>query len=896
LDGELVYPKPVLENVTFNVKPGELCAVVGRVASGKSTICAAVLNETVLGGGSVELKGKVAYAAQSPWILNASLRDNILFGMPMNAEKYQRVLDACQLSYDLELLEQGDMTEIGERGINLSGGQKQRVSVARAAYADADTIILDDPLSALDPEVGRKLLEECVVKLMAGKTRLLVTNQLQFLEYCDNIVALGRGCVLEQGTFDHLTEKEGGEVQRLLQDLQAGRDSIRKSTGGKKKKKKEKEAIAGADPAKGNKQQDDKGLVTKEERNVGAVATAVYRQYMKAGGGYCRFFVVYIAFIFSTGANLAAVAWISFWTSDAQYENFNQAFYLGMYGAVSVLLGVITFVRTYLLVRFGVKASEVLHKNLLGSILNAPQSFFDTTPLGRILSRFSKDIYSIDVELAEYLDFFLFMSLQVVVSIGTIMFVTPWFTIAVLPLGFVYFTVLNYFRNVARETKRLESVSRSPVYAQFSESLGGLTTIRAYGQANRFMDTFEEKVDTNIQAWYNIKCADRWLSVRLELIGSVIAGLAAAFSSSVAINGAISGVDSDSNFASLAGLSLTFAISVTGLLNWCVRSFAQLEAAMNACERVLYYTDEIPQEAPRTSNDLQVYAKKLGNPTVSDPAAFAVVAKGGRAATFSETWPEKGAIVMRNLKMRYRKDTPLVLKGLTVSIAGGERIGVVGRTGSGKSSLLLTLLRLVEPALDSNTSTYEAPLSIDGVDTLRVGLKELRSKLGIIPQNPVLFSGTIRTNVDPFEEYSDDQIWSALERCGMKTAVEDMPGMLGAVVSEYGENLSAGSRQMLVLGRALLKQCRILLLDEATSSVDYETDREIQRTIREAFPGCTVLTIAHRINTILDSDKILVMKDGQAAEFAPPDELLKDENSLFADIARHAQSDEKDEN
>jgi ABC-type multidrug transport system fused ATPase/permease subunit len=371
-----------------------------------------------------------------------------------------------------------------------------------------------------------------------------------------------------------------------------------------------------------------------------------------------------------------------------------------------VTLGIFTYLRTFLLVRFGVHASEVIHRNLLESILRAPQSFFDTTPIGRILSRFSKDLYSIDVELTDQLDFFLLCSLSVVFSMGTIIFVTPWFAVAVVPLGLMYFKVLNYFREVSRETKRLESISRSPVYAQFSESLGGLATIRAYGQPTRFMNEFEEKVDQNIRAWYCNKAADRWLSVRLEIIGATIAGLAATFSSNVAISGAVSGSDSDSNFASLAGLSLTYAISVTGLLNWCVRSFAQLEASMNACERVLYYTEEIPQEAPWTSKELEAHVASMKSLPPSDASAFAVAAKGGKADTIPSQWPENGSINLKNLKMRYRSDTPLVLKGLSVAIAGGERIGVVGRTGSGKSSLLLTLLRLVEPALDGDPKHF----------------------------------------------------------------------------------------------------------------------------------------------------------------------------------------------
>lgn len=425
-----------------------------------------------------------------------------------------------------------------------------------------------------------------------------------------------------------------------------------------------------------------------------------------------------------------------------------------------------------------------------------------------------------------------------------------------------------------------------------------MVTIRAYGQPARFKNEFDEKVDGNTRGYYNNKSADRWLSVRLELIGSIIVGLAAIFATNVAISGSVSGQPSDSNFASLAGLSLTFAISMSGMLQWVVRSFAQLEAGMNSCERILHYTENIPQEAPWTSEELERWAaSKTSNDDQPSKNAAAYAVNVAGAEKLSKEWPHEGRIVLANLRMRYREDTPLVLKGLDVSIAPGERIGVVGRTGSGKSSLMLTLLRLVEPditaANDGDKNGYNVPpISIDGVDTLRIGLRELRSKLCIIPQNPVLFSGTIRSNMDPFNEFSDERIWEALDKCGMKGSVENMPLQLEAVVSEYGQNLSSGMRQMLVLGRALLRQCKILLLDEATSSVDLETDKEIQQTLRNAFFGCTVLTIAHRVNTIMDSDKILVMKDGIAAEFASPQELLNDEMSLFSDIVRNAEEEE----
>jgi ABC-type multidrug transport system fused ATPase/permease subunit len=391
-----IYPKPALKGVSMEVKSGELCAVVGRVASGKSTLCAAILNETFLKNGSISLKGSVAYAAQSPWILNATVRENILFGKEMDEDRYRKVLKVCQLEHDLVMLEDGDLTDIGERGINLSGGQKARVSVARAAYSDADTILFDDPLSALDPEVAKQLFNDCIVEFLSDKTRLLVTNQIQFLRSCNTVVALKRGEVIEEGTYTDLIANPESEVNRLL-----AKSSITKSEKDAKKKDNVTEQVESKDLSL-IVRKEKKSLVTKEERNIGAVSSSVYLKYMKAGGGFGKFAFVYFGFILSAVNGLATNAWISFWTSDGDYEKNSQAFYLGIYFMLACTLGIVTFIRAYLLAFFGVTASETLHNNLVNSVLRAPQSFFDTTPLGRILSRFSKDIYSIDLEVSSH--------------------------------------------------------------------------------------------------------------------------------------------------------------------------------------------------------------------------------------------------------------------------------------------------------------------------------------------------------------------------------------------------------------------------------------------------------------------------------------------------------------
>lgn len=871
---EILYPKAVLSDVNLHVGTGELFGIVGPVGSGKSTLISSILNESVLGeGSSITLNGKVAYVAQSAWILNKTVRENILFGLPFDQERYDKVVDACSLRKDLELLEHGDMTEIGERGINLSGGQKQRVSTARAAYCDADVYIFDDPLSALDPEVAESVFEECILKLLEGKTRLLVTNQLNCLPRCDSIVALGKhGKVLEVGKYENLIADKRSEVSRLLRGV----------TPSSRRIVKDKKSESGDN----NNDKAGKELMTKEERNTGSVKLGVYKNYMRAGGGLLSAFLVFVAYLMSTGANVTSTVWISMWTADNQYTTHTLAFYIFGYALISILMGLMSWIRSYGLASFGVRSSYHLHGDVLRSIFRAPMSFFDTTPTGRILSRFSKDLYSIDNELSDFIDIFVFILLQLIVVMITIVVITPYFALVLPFLSTMYIFAMMYFRRVSRETKRLENITRSPIYSQFSETLGGLDTIRAFGKSSQFSDNFDSMLDANTRTMYCNKTADRWLSTRLESIAAGIVGCAALFSTQVVVSQGVSVGGDSSSFASLAGISLSYAITATGMMQYVVRSFAQVEAAMNSVERVVHYSENIPREAARTSLELEA----AQNSVVESSASKAVKASNGEVIHTEESWPEHGAINLTNLQMRYRNDTPLVLRGLNVDIKAGQRIGVVGRTGSGKSSMLLVLMRIVEPYLSPGVlEKYRPPLSIDGLDALRIGLLDLRSRIGIVPQLPVLFSGTVRSNLDPFDQYCDDQIWSVLDACRMKEAVEKMTDGLNSLVAEYGTNFSQGQRQLLCLGRALLKQCKILLLDEATSSVDFETDEAIQTTIRQCFKKCTIITIAHRVNTIMDSDKILVMDDGLAAEFDSPQQLLKREDSLFTEIVRHSQ-------
>jgi len=460
-------------------------------------------------------------------------------------------------------------------------------------------------------------------------------------------------------------------------------------------------------------------------------------------------------------------------------------------------------------------------------------SFFDTTPVGRILNRFSKDIYTIDESLPRTVGFFLVMVFSSIGIMVVIAIVTPFFLCTFIPLGFIYHFIQQYYIRSSREIKRLDSISRSPIYAHFSETLAGISTIRSFGQEERFIFDNQVKLDENQKAYFASLVANRWLGIRVEFIGSCVVSLAAL----------LAVLERDNIDPGMAGLSLTYALNITVVLNWLVRMSTEAETQLVSVERVMQYA-KIDTEAP--ASILQTLPPR--------------------------TWPQDGAIEFKNLTLRYRPDLDLVLRGITISIMPQEKVGVVGRTGAGKSSLMLALFRLVEAEGGS--------VEIDGINIATLGLDTLRSRLSIIPQDPTLFTGTIRSNLDPFDKYTDDEIWYALDKVHLKDYVLSMNG-LETLVAEYGENLSVGQRQLMCLGRALLKRSKILVMDEATAAVDYETDRLIQKTIREEFVEVTVLTIAHRIQTIVDYNRVLVLDQGRVAEFDAPSVLLQDSNSMF---------------
>uniref|UniRef100_A0A673HV30 ATP-binding cassette, sub-family C (CFTR/MRP), member 2 n=1 Tax=Sinocyclocheilus rhinocerous TaxID=307959 RepID=A0A673HV30_9TELE len=836
--------EPVLKNVSLDIKPGRLVAVVGAVGSGKTSLISALLGELHSLRGRINIKGSVAYVPQQAWIQNTTLKDNILFGSNLDEEHYLSVVDACALGPDLDLLPGRDQTEIGEKGINLSGGQKQRVSLARAVYSSADVYLLDDPLSAVDSHVGKHLFERVIGPkgLLKDKTRILVTHGISFLPYVDEIIVLVNGVVFEVGSYDGLRASKGAfsefletygkdktqesdyeQIDTLLEGLEPQADdspedivsstlkrenSLRHSQ--RHSKRNGSVRVRKNSSVRFKKDSGDKKgqrLIEKEAMETGRVKFSVYLQYMRSMG-WC--FVTW-SFLFYFIQNVAIIG-----------QNL-----IGVFGALGLAQGFLVFFGTILIADGSISASRTLHTNLLSNILKAPMVFFDTTPSGRIVNRFAKDIFTVDEMIPMSFRSWILCILGVLGTLFVICLATPIFTAVVVPMAVVYYFVQRFYVPTSRQLRRLDSVSRSPIYSHFGETISGLSVIRAYGHQQRFLKQNEDTIDQNLKSVYPWFVSNRSALVLYIKLFFFFPTLFAVISR-------------DSLNSGLVGLSISYALSVTQILNWLVRMTSELETNIVAMERVREYA-EIKNEM---------------------------------------TGPLLGIFRFDNYKVRYRPELELIFHGITCDIASTEKIGIVGRTGAGKSSLTNCLFRIIEAS--------EGRILIDGIDISTLGLHDLRSRLAIIPQDPVLFSGTLRMNLDPFEKSSDEEIWTVLELAHLKDYVRGLPTGLQHEVSEGGENLSVGQRQLLCLARALLRKSRILILDEATAAVDLETDDLIQNTIRTEFSHCTVLTIAHRLNTILDSSRVMVLDFGKIVEFDSPSVLLNNKQRHFYAMAKDA--------
>ncbi|CAG5018109.1 unnamed protein product [Parnassius apollo] len=843
-----------LKNITVRIRKGKLCAIIGAVGSGKSSILQLLLKELPAATGSMSVFGKISYACQEAWLFPSTVRENILFGMPYDKEKYNQVCKVCALEKDFKQFPYGDQTLVGERGVSLSGGQRARINLARAVYREADIYLLDDPLSAVDANVGRQLFEGCINGYLRQRTRILVTHQIHFLKAADYIIVLNEGGIENMGTFDELVSS-GKELANIMASLQEGKDKNTENNTLKAEEKEKaglKKSVSISEPEELEQFEEQK--MTVEERQSGNLRWEVISTYFKSGGS---FFLVSFTFLILAMTSTSAAAvdyWVSFWSNQmAKYEEetgtanmepgldvqvgpFTTGQYLIIHGCMIVAVIIITNCRAIPFAQLCVNASKKLHDLMFSTMIKGIMRFFDTSSSGRILNRFTKDIGAVD----EILPRTLFDVLQIYGTLAAILVLNAialyWTLIPSVVLLTLFVLFVRSYIKAAQGIKRLESITKSPVFGMVTSSLSGIATIRCCDAQNRLIDDFDTHQDLHTSAWYGYLGGGFTFGFYLDTLCLV-------YLSSVIF------VFLYLDFGDLipvgsVGLAVTQSSALTAMLQHGARMLVEYVAQLTSVERVLEYT--------RVETEENLFDGPIPIPP---------------------TWPSEGRIIFQNVNLRYGPDEDPVLKNLNLVVESGSKVGIVGRTGAGKSSLISALFRF---------AYIDGKITIDGIDTAMVAKQGLRSKISIIPQEPVLFSATIRYNLDPFNIYSDDDIWRALEQVDMKAAVPS----LDFKVTEGGSNFSVGQRQLMCLARAVLRSNKILIMDEATANVDPQTDNFIQQTIRRQFASCTVLTIAHRLNTVMDSDRVLVMSGGVIAEYDHPYKLLSDPNSSLSSMVR----------
>ncbi|GME67311.1 unnamed protein product [[Candida] boidinii] len=942
-----------LKNINIDFKVSKLNIIVGATGCGKSSLLLALLGEMDKLSGEVYLNGitprdelvpnpatglteSVAYCAQSAWLLNDTIRENILFASPYKEDRYKAVIHACGLERDLEILDNGDETEVGEKGITLSGGQKQRVSLARALYSTASYILLDDCLSAVDSHTATHIYEHCITgPLMNSRTCILVSHNVALtIQQAEYVVIMENGRVKSQGSVEAMIQGGFlGDDSALKSVLQSRSTSSVDLVGMNSKIASNQDHATGSDllaktaAALGAEVQMDmelddniervevtkdgkpkSKLVEEETKASGFVSLEIYKIYFDYMGGFKVLALFVSVLLLAEAVHVLLSWWLKVWSMDNEkiaesgvfsilspsgnainyrnvigslsfssmfsasewnkpiitylsykttQTNHSTLFYISWYAVIGMIYAIAASLRVVVAFVAGVNASRKIFRELLSKVLRAKLRFFDSTPVGRIINRFSKDIEGIDQELAAYGDAFFVIVLSVLTTIGLISVITPGFLILAFFICLCFYLIGYFYMELSRELKRFDSVTRSPIHQHFTETLVGVTTIRAYGDERRFLKHNLARIDENNRPFFYLWIANRWLAFRVEIVSSFITFFASSF--------AVAGHEYLD--AGLAGISLSFAITFIQNAVWLVRTYAMLEMNMNSIERIQEYMS-IDQEPDAFIPD-------------NDPP---------------QSWPENGSIEVSDLSLRYAPALPRVINNVSFNVQPCTKIGIVGRTGAGKSTIITAFFRFIDPETGS--------IKIDGYDVTKIGLTRLRRGITIIPQDPTLFSGTIRSNLDPFNEYSDEEIFKSLKRVSLLTdeeyetlkkngfehSNEDIGSTgenknnfleLGHPMAEGGSNISQGQRQLVCLARSLLKSPKIIMLDEATASIDYKSDALIQRTIREEFANSTIMTIAHRLRSIIDYDKILVLDGGRVKEFADPYTLISDKNSQF---------------
>ncbi|CBZ27157.1 putative ABC transporter [Leishmania mexicana MHOM/GT/2001/U1103] len=868
-------PKVLLRDVSVSVPRGKLTVVLGATGSGKSTLLQSLLSQFEISEGRVWAERSIAYVPQQAWIMNATVRGNILFFDEEDAARLADAVCVSQLEADLAQLGGGLETEIGEKGVNLSGGQKARVSLARAVYANRDVYLLDDPLSALDAHVGERVVEECFLGALAGKTRVLATHQVHVVPRADYVVALSDGRVEFSGSsadfmrtpfYASLAAAEaddptgkGAGANAATEDGNAVCDGVSDREEGSAKPSRAARADGAAAPAAAAQ------LMTVEEKASGTVPWRTYREYLGFCGGRVWVGGVLAMFGVTELFTISGMLCLSMWT--ARRFDLSDASYLLMYISC-VMLGTLTVpLRFYFSFEAMRRGCVRMHQAVLRSVSRGTMEFFDTTPLGRILNRFSRDVDVADNMLPMSMLQMMGCLFGILSSLLVTLFTQPLVIFALAPCGYLYYQIMVFYNSANREIRRTSSVVKSPLFSLLGEALTGSATITAYHRASMAMQEALRRLDLVYSCSILENMANRWLGIRVEFLSNVVV------STIVLIGiGRTVLMETREEWIALVSLSLTMATQTTALLNWLLRQVASVEADMNSVERLLHYTHEVPQEAmPELDAEVDALERRTG---VAADVTGTVVIEPASPTSAAPHAVQAGSLVFEGVQMRYREGLPLVLRGVSFRIAPREKVGIVGRTGSGKSTLLLTFMRMVE--------VCGGVIRVNGREIGAYGLRELRQQFSMIPQDPVLFDGTVRQNVDPFLEASSAEVWTALELVGLRERVASESEGIDSRVLEGGSNYSVGQRQLMCMARALLKRgSGFILMDEATANIDPALDRQIQATVMSAFAAYTVITIAHRLHTVAQYDKIIVMDHGVVAEMGSPRELVMNRQSIF---------------
>ena len=831
---------PLLTDITLDIKTGELVAIIGPVGSGKSNLLNSILGEISKLEGSISINGSISLVPQNAWIQNTNVKNNITFHKLFIKEKYEEIIEAVCLQKDLEVLVSKDETEIGENGLNLSGGQKSRINLARALYNDSDIYLLDSPLSAVDPHVGNQIFKKVIDNsngYLKDKTRLWVTHDLKYLSKVDKIVYMENGKIAEFGTYDQLMNNNG-QFRQLMKEFNTKEmkdsDEIEESFDEQNNVENEDEIVIDNSTTKQYKE---------EKTEVGKISWKVYQYYLKSMGLFNSLIWIVSFIIMQTCSSYTSI-WLSHW-SDQILKDTGQHYYLGIYTLIGVGQGLTTLIGSFVLYRSALKASNKLHTKMLSNLLKAPMGFHDTTPSGRLINRFAQDINMLDLTFPTTIRSWTTAFLPVMANIIIICWITPIFIGFVIVIGAVYYFLQKIYIPTARQLKRFESASKSPIYSHFSETVNGRATIRAYQAQDVFLKEAEAKLDNYVKMYYPTIVVNRWLSIRLEILGNII----------VLIVTLLAVIGKESISPGLVALIITYALQITSTLNWLVRMTSELETNIISTERIREYT-KIPIENGWT---LESSSPKL-----------------------PDNWPIRGSIEFKDYSTKYRPELNYVFTKFSVQIPSGRSVGIVGRTGSGKSSLILALFNILE--------NYEGRIAIDGIDISTLDSTTLRRNITVIPQDPVLFSGTIRTNLDPMGEYSDEELWDSLEKTDLKSISELQSHGLDTEILENGSNFSQGQKQLICLSRGFLRarKTRILILDESTASLDLKSDKFIWNSILQDFSDSTILTVAHRVTNVLNHDLVLVLYHGSKAEFDSPRNLLENSSSLFFNLCQEA--------